>query len=140
MTAQGYLEQLHNIDKRIKDKIRESEEWRDIAMTKRARMDDVKIQSSPRKDAMEAAICMAVQYEQEAAEMAGTLTELKHTIIEQIDGLKGDEHSYNILKEHYVYGDGVGTMADRYNFSYNGMKKRLRNAVAVFANQYGNNF
>ena len=140
MTPQNYLDQLLNIDRRIKDKLRESQEWRDIAMTKKAMMDDIKIQSSPRKDAMEDAICKAVQYENEAAELAKTLTELKHTIIEQIDGLKGDEHSYNILKEHYVYGVGVGTMADKYNFSYNGMKKRLRNAVSVFAKQYGNNF
>lgn len=140
MTTQGYLEQLRNIDKRIKDKLYESQEWRDIAMTKRATLDDVKIQSSPRKDAMEDAICMAVQYEQEAAELAKNLTELKHRIIDQIDGLEGDEHSYNILKEHYVYGVGVGTMADKYNYSYNGMKKKLRNAVAVFAKQYGNNF
>ena len=140
MTTQGYLEQLLNIDRRIKDKLRESDEWRNIAMTKRATMDDVKIQSSPRKDAMEEAICMAVQYENEAAELAKNLTELKHTIIEQIDGLEGDEHSYNILKDHYVYGVGVGTMADRYNYSYNGMKKKLRNAVAVFAKKYGNNF
>lgn len=140
MTTQAYLEQLRNIDRRIKDKQRESDAWRNIATTKRATMDDVKIQSSQRKDAMEEAICMAVQYEQEAAELAKNLTELKHTIIVQIDGLKCDEHSYNILKDHYVYGDGVGTLADRYNYSYNGMKKKLRNAVAVFAKQYGNNF
>ena len=90
MTAQTYLEQLHNIDRRIKDKMRESYEWREIAMTKRASIDDVKIQSSPRKDAMEDAICMAVQYESEAAELAKYLTELKHRIIEQIDGLEGE--------------------------------------------------
>lgn len=140
MTAQTYLDQLLNIDRRIKDKLRESQEWRDIAMTKRANIDDVKIQSSPRKDAMEEAICMAVQYHYEAAELAKKLTELKHTIIEQIDGLEGDEYSYNLLKEHYVYGVGVGTMADKYNYSYNGMKKKIRNAVEVFAKKYGEKY
>ena len=140
MTAQTYLDQLLNIDRRIKDKLRESQEWRDIAMTKRANIDDVKIQSSPRKDAMEEAICMAVQYHYEAAELAKKLTTLKHTIIEQIDSLEGDEYTYNILKEHYVYGVGVGTMADKYNYSYNGMKKKIRNAVGVFSKKYGNNF
>lgn len=140
MTAQTYLDQLLNIDRRIKDKLRESQEWRDIAMTKRAGIEDVKIQSSKRKDAMEEAICMAVQYESEAAELAKKLTELKHTIIEQIDGLEGDEYSYNLLKEHYVYGVGVGTMADKYNYSYNGMKKKIRNAVEVFAKKYGEKY
>ena len=138
MTAQEYLDQLINIDRRIKDKLRESAEWRDIAMTKRATIDDVKIQTSPRRDAMEDAICVAVQYEQEAADMAKELTELKHTIIRQIDELKGDEYSYNILKEHYVYGTGLGAMADRYNYTYQGMRKKLQNAVEVFAKQYGN--
>lgn len=140
MTAQTYLDQLLNIDRRIKDKLRESAEWRDIAMTKRASMDDIKIQSSHRRDAMEEAICMAVQYETEAAELAKKLTELKHNIIEQIDALEGDEYSYNILKEHYVYGVGVGTMADKYNYSYNGMKKKIRNAVDVFSKKYGDKF
>lgn len=140
MTAQTYLDQLLNIDRRIKDKLRESAEWRDIAMTKRASMDDIKIQSSHRRDAMEEAICMAVQYETEAAELAKKLTELKHKIIEQIDALEGDEYSYNILKEHYVYGVGVGTMADKYNYSYNGMKKKIRNAVDVFSKKYGDKF
>lgn len=140
MTTQAYLNQLLNIDRRIKDKLRESAEWRDIAMTKRATLDDVKIQSSHRKDAMEDAICMAVQYEQEAAELAKKLTELKHTIINQIDGLEGEEYSYNILKEYYVYGAGLGAMAERYNYTYQGMRKRLQNAVIVFSRKYGNNY
>lgn len=140
MTAQNYLDQLLNIDQRIKDKLRESGEWRDIAMSISPSVGDIKIQSSPRKDTMEEAICMAVKYESEAAEMAKRLTELKQRIIEQIDALEGDEYSYNLLKEHYVYGVGLGTMADKYNYSYNGMKKKLRNAVCVFSKKYGDHF
>jgi hypothetical protein len=87
MTAQAYLEQLINIDRRIKDKLRESAEWRAIAMSKSSSIDEVKVQSSHNKAPMEDAVCKAVQYEKEAAELAEYLAELKHTIVGQIDSM-----------------------------------------------------
>ena len=138
MTAQAYLEQLVDIDRRIKDKLRESSEWRSIAMSKGAGIEEVKVQSTPNKAPMEDAVCKAVQYEREAAELAEHLTELKHTIIGQIDDMEGDEYSY--LKDRYVYGVRIGTMADKYNYTYQGMKKKLRIAVAAFAKKYGNKY
>lgn len=138
MTTQAYLEQLINIDRRIKDKLRESAEWRAIAMSKGAGIEEVKVQSTPNKAPMEDAVCKAVQYEREAAELAEQLADLKHTIIGQIDALEGDDYSY--LKDHYVYGTRVGTMADKYNYTYQGMKKKLRIAVATFAKKYGNKY
>ena len=41
MTAQAYLEQLVDIDRRIKDKLRESSEWRSIAMSKGTGIEEV---------------------------------------------------------------------------------------------------
>ncbi len=138
MTAQAYLEQLINIDRRIKDKLRESAEWRSIAMSKSSNIDEVKVQSSHNKAPMEDAVCKAVQYEKEAAELAEKLSDLKHTIVGQIDTMDGEEYLY--LKDYYVYGVRAGTMADKYNYTYQGMKKKLRIAVAAFAKKYGNKY
>lgn len=138
MTAQAYLEQLINIDKRIKDKIRESDEWRSIAMSKSSSINEVKVQSSHNKAPMEDAICKAVLYEKEAAALAEELSDKKHTIVEQIDAMDGEAYMY--LKDYYVYGIKAGTMADKYNYTYQGMKKKIRIAVAAFAKKYGNKY
>ena len=128
MTTKSYLYQLRNIDRRIQDKLRESYEWREIAMNKSHPISDVNVQSTPKQDVMAEAASMAVDYEQEASQIAVKMTELKHTIIHQID----------ILKEHFVQQMGIGTMADKYFVTYNAMKYRIEKAISVFEKKYGN--
>lgn len=136
MTTWTYLNQLRNIDRRIQDKLRESCEWRDIAQGKRAQLTDMKVQKSPKQDVMADAVARAVDYEREASQLAVHMTELKHTIITQIDAID-DEQAYNVLKEHFVQQIGIGTMADRYFLTYNGMKRRIHSAVDTFSKMYG---
>ena len=138
MTAQEYLRQLIDIDRRINDKMRESAEWRSIAMSKSAIINEIKVQSSHEKAPMEDAVCNAVQYEKEAAELADKLSDLKHTIVGQIDDMEGEVYLY--LKDYYVFGIKTGTMADKYNYTYQGMKKKIKMAVAAFAKKYGNSY
>lgn len=137
MTTKSYLYQLRNIDRRIQDKLRESYEWREIAMNKSHPISEVNVQSTPKQDVMAEAASMAVDYEQEASQIAVKMTELKHTIIHQIDSID-DELTYNILKEHFVQQMGIGTMADKYFVTYNAMKYRIEKAISVFEKKYGN--
>lgn len=137
MTTKEYLYQLRNIDKRIQDKLLESMEWREIAMSNSINIPEVNVQSSPKQDVMADAVAKAVDYEREASQIAVKMTELKYNIIKQIDGIN-DEATYNVLKEHFVQQVGIGTMADKYLVSYNCMKYRIKNAIAVFEKKYGN--
>lgn len=139
MTTKEYLYQLRNIDKRIQDKLRESIEWREIAMSNSINIPEVSVQSSPKQDVMADAVAKAVDYEREASQIAVQMTELKYKIIRQIDGIT-DEPTYNVLKEHFVQQVGIGTLADKYYVSYNCMKYRIKNAIKVFEKEYGSNW
>jgi len=136
MTTKEYLYQLKNIDRRIQDKLLESMEWREIAMSNSIQIPEVNVQASPKQDVMADAVAKAVDYEREASQIAVQMTELKYTIIRQIDGID-DEVAYNMLKEHFVQQVGIGTMADKYFVSYNCMKYRIKNAIGVFEKKYG---
>ena len=136
MTTKEYLYQLKNIDRRIQDKLLESMEWREIAMSNSIQISEVNVQASPKQDVMADAVAKAVDYEREASQIAVQMTELKYTIIRQIDGID-DEVAYNMLKEHFVQQVGIGTMADKYFVSYNCMKYRIKNAIGVFEKKYG---
>lgn len=136
MTTKAYLYQLRNIDRRIQDKLRESYEWREIAKGKTAQISDMKVQSTPNPEIMADAIAHAVDYEREASSLAVEMTDLKYKIIKQIDGIE-DERTYNVLKEHFVQQLGVGTLADKYDLTYNAMKWRIKQAIIHFEKIYG---
>lgn len=136
MTTKAYLYQLRNIDRRIQDKIRESSDWMEIALGKSAALNDIKVQSTPNQEIMADAVAHAVDYEREASMLATQMTDLKHQIIEQIDGIE-DERTYNVLKEHFVQQVGIGTLADKYDITYNAMKWRIKQAIIQFEKIYG---
>lgn len=136
MTTKTYLYQLRNIDRRIQDKLRESAEWREIAKGKTTQLTDMKVQCSPNPEIMADAIAHAVDYEREASALAVKMTDLKYRIIKQIDGIE-DEKVYNVLKEHFVQQVGVGTLADKYDLTYNAMKWRIKQAIIYFEKIYG---
>ena len=103
MTDREYLNQLKNIDRRIKDKLEEEQRWRDIATNTTSKLSDMKVQTSKNPDPMGTAITKAVQYQRESAELAVKMVELKNTITMQIDNI-GDDKAYNILKMIFVQG------------------------------------
>ena len=59
-TTKQYLNQLVNIDKRIKDKIKEAEMWRDIAGRTGGGNNSERVQTTKRYDKMGDAISSAV--------------------------------------------------------------------------------
>ena len=104
MTTKAYLYQLRNIDRRIQDKIRESCEWKEIALGKSTALNDIKVQCTPNQEIMADAVAHAV---------------------------------YNVLKEHFVQQVGIGTLADKYDLTYNAMKWRIKQAIIQFEKIYG---
>ena len=134
-----YLGQVKNIDKRIKDKIEESEKWRNIAKGTGSFNSDVKVKSSPNQDKMGDAVSLAVDYEKESKTLAIELTELKHRIIQQIDGIK-DELFYNILKSYYIKNKSLAEISVLENYSYKQMKRLYENAILKFEELYGQEY
>ena len=97
METSQYLGQLKNIDRRIKDKIKEADRWRDIADGRTSIAITERVKSSKKYDKQGDAIAIAVDFEEESRMMAIQLENLKDKITKQIDGVENELY-YNILK------------------------------------------
>ena len=135
MTDREYLNQLKNIDRRIKDKLEEEQKWRDIATNTTAKLSDMKVQTSKDPDPMGSAITKAVQYQRESAELAVKLVELKNTITMQIDNI-GDDRAYTILKMLFVQGKNYSQVAVELDRSYRHTVREIDAAIKKFGDTY----
>lgn len=138
-TTKQYLNQLVNIDKRIKDKIKEAEMWRDIAGRTGGGSNSERVQTTKRYDKMGDAISSAVDYEQESERLAKELVEIKNTIIQQIDGIEDQLH-YNILKDYYIHEMALVEIAAQEHYSYKQTGRHFKNALNDFEHRYGSTY
>ena len=139
MTTREYLGQLKNIDKRIRDKIEESERWYGIATGTGYTLKEINVQTSKKFDKMENAIIMAIKYEEESRELSVYLTKLKHHIIQQIDGMTNETY-YNVLKDYYVRDMTIKDIAKKQNYSTKQMGRIFDKAVDDFEHLYYENY
>lgn len=135
MTDREYLNQLKNIDRRIKDKLEEEQRWRDIATNTTSKLSDMKVQTSKDPDPMGTAITKAVQYQRESAELAVKMVELKNTITMQIDNI-GDDKAYNILKMIFVQGKSYSQVSVELDRSYRHTIREINDAIKKFGDKY----
>lgn len=135
MTDREYLNQLKNIDRRIKDKIEEEQRWRDIATNTASKLSDMKVQTTKDPDPMGTAISKAVTYQRESAELASKLVDLKNTITMQIDDID-DDKAYLILKMVFVQGKDYSEVAVELKRSYRHTLREVDNAVKKFGDKY----
>ena len=72
METKTYLEQIRSIDRRIANKMREAQKWRDLAYGSGScsNMNENKVQTSKRYDRMGDAVSIGVDAEREAMEKA----------------------------------------------------------------------
>ncbi len=135
MTDREYLNQLKNIDRRIKDKIEEEQRWRDIATNTTSKLSDMKVQTSKDPDPMGSAITKAVSYQRESAELAAKLVDLKNTITMQIDNIE-DDKAYTILKMVFVQGKDYSEVAVELKRSYRHTVREIDAAIKKFGDKY----
>lgn len=139
MDARTYLKQIKNSDNRIKDLIKEAVRWEQIAMSAGgSNFSDVKVQTSPKPDKLGDAVSMAVDYQNRCKREAKQLTELRHTIIEQIKSMKDDKDDlyYNLLYGYYVDGKTFSKLVVSENYSYRQIKRYFNKALDEFDRRY----
>lgn len=138
-----YLNQLKNIDNRIKDLLKEAEHWYDIATsTGSSDFTTPRVQTSKNPDKMGEVVGKVVDYHNSCLKLANEKTELKHVIIEQIKGLEGIEGElyYNILYGHYVDKKNMNTIAVENGYSYRRIMTLLNTALYEFEKRYGDTY
>ena len=143
MDTKTYLNQLKNIDNRIKDLLKEAERWYDIATsTSGGDLTAPKVQTSPNPDRIGKVVGKVVDYQNACVKLAEEKAELKHQIIEQIKGLEGvdGEIHYNILYGFYVEKKNMNTIAVENGYSYRRIMSLFNTALFEFEKRYGETY
>lgn len=116
MKAKCFLRQIEKLDRMIKNKVVEQEQWRSIAMGTTAPMGGERVQSSGNKQKMADAVERFVEIEGEINKSIDILVDTKNDVISVIEQLKTIE--YDILHKLYVQYMSLYDVADIYDKSY----------------------
>ena len=141
MQTREYLGQLKNLDNRIKNLIKEVDRWYDVATsTGSTDLSAVKVQTSPNPDRIGSLVGKVVDYQNKCKKEADDYIELRKTIINQINGLKGEDNKelyYNVLYGYYVDDKSFSVLVVELNYSYRQIKRYYSDALKMFEDMYG---
>lgn len=115
--AQVFLEQCERLDARIKNKLIEKQQWKDIALGITADMDGERVQSSGAKSKMADAINKCVDMEAEIDSLIDQLIDTKKDVIQTIEQLYSPTE-YNVLHMRYIQYMSLQEIADHYGKDY----------------------
>ena len=117
MDAKEFLRQVEKLDLRIKNKLIEQQQWRDIALGITSNMDGERVQSSGAKTKMADAIDKCVDMEAEIDSLIDNLIETKKEVIQTIERLDSATE-YNVLHMRYIQFRDLQEIADHYGKEY----------------------
>lgn len=117
MDAKEYLKQVEKLDVRIKNKLIEQQQWRDIALGITTNMEGERVQSSGKKSKMADAIERCVDMETEIDSLIDELVDIKKKVIQTIEQLDSATE-YNILHMRYIQYKSLQEIADHYGKDY----------------------
>ena len=115
--AQIFLEQVEKLDARIKNKLIEKQQWKDIALGITANMEGERVQSSGAKSKMANAIERCVDMESEIDSLIDILIDTKKEVIQTIEGLYSAVE-YDVLHRRYIQFQDLQEIADHYGKEY----------------------
>lgn len=125
--AQIYLEQVQGLDAKIKNKLIEQQQWKDIALSITANMDGERVQSSGAKSKLANAIDKCVDMEAEIDWLVDKLIEIKKEVIQTIEQLYSPIE-YDILHKRYIQFMTLQEIADHYSRDYDWAKVNCQRA------------
>jgi hypothetical protein len=117
MDAKCFLRQVEKLDARIRNKLIEQQQWRDIALGITANMDGERVQSSGARSKMAEAVEKCVDMEREIDGLIDSLIDTKKeviAVIEQVDS----PIEYDLLHKRYIQKMQLQDIADEYGREY----------------------
>lgn len=137
MKAKDYLKQIERLDKCIEQKQIECDELKLLAEGTGGIQYGDRVQTSPRGDALEKKVVKYVQLEQEIDEMIDKFVDMKHKIIDEIQGLSEVKH-IDVLFKKYVQYKSLEQIAVEMNYSYPYVRELHGYALADFERTHKN--
>lgn len=117
MDAKEFLRQPEKLDVRIKNKLIEQQQWRDLALGITANMDGERVQSSGTKTKMADAIDKCIDMETEIDRLIDELIDTKKKVIEAIERLDSPVE-YDVLHRRYIQYQSLQDVAAHYGYDY----------------------
>lgn len=118
MEAKEFLKQPERLDLRIKNKLIEKQQWKEIALGITANMDGERVQSSSNsKSKMAEAVIKCVDMEAEIDSLIDELIDTKKKVIQTIEQLDSATE-YNVLHMRYIQYLSLQDIADHYHKDY----------------------
>jgi uncharacterized membrane protein YccC len=115
--AKEFLKQVEMLDLRIKNKLIEQQQWRDIALGITANMEGERVQSCGSQSKMADAVIKCVDMEAEIDSLIDTLVDTKKAVIQTIERLDSATE-YNMLHMRYIQYKSLQEIADHYGRDY----------------------
>lgn len=107
--AKDYMRKMEKINKMIRNKMMEVEQWKDIATSCSTHADGEKVQTSKKADPMADAVCEYTDLEKEIKKDIDKLVKTRMEIVHTIERLNAEE--YDILHRVYVQGKTLKEVA-----------------------------
>ena len=117
MEAKTFLRQVEKLDLRIKNKLIEQQQWREIALGITANMEGERVQSSGSQSKMADAINKCVDMEAEIDRLIDELVTIKKEVIEAIEKIDSPVE-YDLLHRRYIQFQSLQEIADHYGYDY----------------------
>ena len=115
--AQIFLEQVEKLDARIRNKLIEKQQWKDMALGITASMDGERVQSSGAKSKMANAVERCIDMEAEIDGLVDELVDVKKDVIQTIEMLDSATE-YKLLHLRYIQYIPLKHIADEWNVEY----------------------
>lgn len=116
--AQVYLEEVELLDARIKNKLIEQTQWKEIALSITANMEGERVKSSTTtKSKMADAVAKCVDMEREIDSLIDYLIDLKKDVIQTLEMLD-NATEYKLLHLRYIQYVPLKDIADMWDWEY----------------------
>lgn len=129
MDARTYLRSVKTLDVRIKNKLIERAQWRELALSITATIGGERVQSSGSQSRMADSVGRCIDMESEIAAELDNLIAEKKSVTGTIERLRSATQ-YDVLHMRYIQGMTLQDIADRYNRDYGWAKATHRRGLS----------
>lgn len=139
METKAYLKQIGRLDRMIKNKIIELDQYRDLEYSLGAISNEERVQTTLNPDKFTKKVEKVIQLEQKIDKLIDAFVDKKEIIISQIDGMEDDTH-YEVLFLRYVKRETFEKIACDVGFSLRQIIRIHGEALREFEKKYGETY
>lgn len=141
MTTIEYLQQINRLDRQIKNKILEIDQYRDMACSLKGISNEERVQSSPITfDKIGNSVAKLIEMEKECDAMIDAYVDRKEKIIDEINSIE-DENEFDVLFLKFVdKNNSFSKIANEINKSLRQTMRIYDKALSNFEKKFGENY